>query len=239
MARERNPSVTDTQPQGSAPKSASPKSASSRPASRHSVPPEAGRQWGMRALAASIARVAKPALRRRGLAAGRVVADWPEIVGAELAAQCLPERLVSDGPGHGATGPGGAKRGGVLHIRVAGPLATELQHLEPLVIEKINTYFGYRAVERLRLIQGPMPDRPPRPAPAEPARDSTMGEADRAEIEARLGTMADGALRAALGRLGRAVAGRGTVGRGSAGRDSADGNSRETSGSDNEPPARR
>ena len=180
----------------------------------------------MRALAAAVAKVAKPALGRRGLAAGRVVADWPEIVGAELAGQCLPERLISGGAGHG----------GVLHIRVAGPLATELQHLEPLVIEKINTYFGYRAVERLRLIQGPMPNRPPRPAPA-PTREAAMGEAGRAEIDARLGTMADGALRAALGRLGRAVADRGSVGRASGGRDSAGRNSRGTSGSDNEPPA--
>ncbi len=186
----------------------------------------------MRALAAAVAKVAKPALRRRGLAAGRVVADWPEIVGAELAAQCLPERLVSGGPEHGATGHGGSKQGGVLHIRVAGPLATELQHLEPLVVEKINTYFGYRAVDRLRLIQGPMPKRPPRPAPAQPARDSAMGEASRAEIDARLGTMADGALRAALGRLGRAVAGHD-----SAGHDSADSKPEGASRGDNEPPA--
>ena len=200
--------MTDTQPPGSAPKSASQKAVPKK-----AVPPSAGRQWGMRALAASVARVAKPALRRRGLAAGRVVADWPEIVGAELAAQCLPERLVSGGPKPAGAGWGGTKRGGVLHIRVAGPLATELQHLEPLVVEKINTYFGYRAVERLHLIQGPMPNRPKPSAPARAADTDEKAEASRAEIDARLGGMADGALRAALGRLGRAVAGRAATGR--------------------------
>lgn len=152
-------------------------------------------RFGLRSLAATVAKVARPALRKRGLAAAKILTDWPQIVGAELARQSMPERLSRSRGGHG----------GVLLIRVGGPLAVELQHLEPLVIEKINTYFGYRAVERLKLVHGPVPAPVEVPAPA--AR--TLDPAEEAEIDARLEAVGDNDLRAALARLGRAVAGRG------------------------------
>ena len=45
-----------------------------------------------------------------------------------------------------------------MHLRVAsGGLAMELQHFEPVLVERINAYFGYPAVARVKLIQGPLP----------------------------------------------------------------------------------
>ena len=81
--------------------------------------------------------------------------------------------------------PGG--RGGTLHVRVgSGALALELQHLEPVVIERINTYFGYRAVERLKLVHGPLPaprGRAPRRRRRRRPRDEARAEALVAGIE--------------------------------------------------------
>ncbi len=135
---------------------------------------------------------ARLALRRRGLAEARVITDWPDIVGRAIAAGSCPERLVR--------GRGEAE-GGVLRVRVAGGLALELQHLEPIVIERLNTYFGYRAVERLQIVQGPLPERPaprrPAPPPIDPARE--------AALEAELAGVGDAELRLALAGLGRAV----------------------------------
>ena len=105
----------------------------------------APKRTGLKPLSATIGRVAAPALQKRGLAETRIVTHWPEIIGAELAASACPEKI---------TGRGGD--GGTLHIRVDGALALELQHLAPLVIEKINGFFGYKAVARLRLTQGPL-----------------------------------------------------------------------------------
>ena len=48
---------------------------------------------------------------------------------------------------------------GVLQVRVAGPLAVELQHLAPQVLERVNTYLGYRAVTQLKLSRGVLPAR--------------------------------------------------------------------------------
>lgn len=157
-------------------------------------PAEAPRAGGVRHLAALLPRLTKTALGRRGFAEGGIVADWPAIVGAELAASSLPERLVF---------PQGARSGGTLHVRVSGALALELQHLEPQVIERINGYFGYAAVARLKLRQAPIPPRPVR----RPTAPMLQPEAAR-EIESVVAGVADPGLRTALAGLGRALRGR-------------------------------
>lgn len=146
------------------------------------------RPTGMRAVAAPLSTVTRPALKRRGLASGRVVAEWPEIVGATLAACSCPERLSQPRDG----GPG------TLKIRVDGPLAVELQHLEPVIVERINSYFGYRAVARLSMLRGPLPPRrevsPDAPAAPEPEALERAAE--------RAAGITDEALREALTSLG-------------------------------------
>jgi hypothetical protein len=56
-----------------------------------------------------------------------------------------------------STWPEALARGGTLKLRVARHRALELQHRAPLVIERINLFFGRDAVTRLALIQGPLP----------------------------------------------------------------------------------
>jgi hypothetical protein len=146
------------------------------------------RGGALRALAASLPKVAGKAFGRRGLAAGGLIADWPSIVGAELAAVSLPRGLSRAG-------------GGTLTLRVEPAQALVLQHLEPLVVERVNGYLGYRAVARLRLQQGPLggqrlPARP-RPRPLTPAEEASLREQTAA--------VDDAALRDALEKLGRAV----------------------------------
>jgi hypothetical protein len=151
-----------------------------------------GRQArGLRAVATQLNRVTAAVRRRRGLTEAGLFADWAAIVGAGLAAECAPQRLV-----RGADGAGGT-----LHVRVTGPLALELQHLEPLVIERINGFFGYRAVARLVLHQGPLAPRDARPARAKPVPDARI----EAQLAPMLAGVEDEALRDALSRLGREV----------------------------------
>ena len=71
------------------------------------------------------------------------------------------------------------------------------------MIERINVYFGYRAVQRLRLQQAPLPvpESPARRRPARPPHDAPPAIAPE-----RLAGIENPDLRAALDRLGRAVA---------------------------------
>jgi len=149
------------------------------------------RRQGLRAIASQLPAVTRSALARRGFAAARVIADWPEIVGAALAETSLPERLVRSRGTDSAT----------LVVRVRPAAALELQHWMPQVIERLNGYFGFRAVGRIRLVQGPVAPRrrrarPPAPVPSPEAA---------AAVEKRLAPLADSPLHDALLRLGRAI----------------------------------
>jgi len=143
-------------------------------------------------LAVTLPKVTRRTLGRHGLAEGGLVTDWAAIVGRTIAERSLPLRLSFTG---------GERREGTLHVRVSGALALELQHLEPQVLERINGYFGYRAVGRLKIHQGPVPAAaPPRLPPAAPLSAET-----EAEIGSLLSTVEDGALREALRGLGRSL----------------------------------
>ena len=154
---------------------------------------KARRGGSLRPVAAMVPRITGRAFGRRGLAEAGLIAEWPEIVGAELAAVCRPQRLSF---------PRRDRRGeGTLGLRVALGHATVLQHLEPLIVERVNGFFGYRAVARLRLHQAPLP--PQRPVAREEA--APLPAAAEAELDARLDSIGDSQLRGALQRLGRAL----------------------------------
>ena len=100
---------------------------------------------GPRALAAVLPKVAEPAVRKRGFSAVEIITGWAEIAGPALAADSMPEQLVF---------PRGARTGGTLHVVASGAVSLEIQHMAPVIVERINTYFGYAAVARIALIQG-------------------------------------------------------------------------------------
>ncbi len=145
----------------------------------------------MRALAGEVAKIAGPALGKRGFAAAQLVTQWETVVGAEWAEKLGPERLDF---------PRGAREGGTLRLRCAPGAALEAQHASPLLLERINGFFGYRAVERLVFIQGPLL-RAARTATA----PAPLAPHDLAALDRRLDAVEDPGLRAALRRLGAAV----------------------------------
>ena len=140
-------------------------------------------------LAATLPKVTRRTLGRHGLAEGGLVTDWRSVVGEMIAERSVPLRLSFSGD---------ERRDGTLHVRVAGALALELQHLEPQVLARINGYFGYRAVARLKIHQGPIPmaakTRRPSPVPPSPAAEAGVGE--------MVAAVEDEGLRSALHRLG-------------------------------------
>lgn len=153
------------------------------------------RGHGARALAALLPKLAEPAMRKRGFTEAALITRWTDIVGPALAGDAMPDRLAF---------PRGRSSGATLHVRVAGAAAPELQHLAPQIVERINIFFGYAAVDRIALMQGPIAVPPARAAAAAPA----AVPADRAAaIDSEAAAIDDPALRAAISALGRAVAG--------------------------------
>ena len=122
--------------------------------------------------------------------------SWPEIVGERLAAVSQPLRLDWPKRQTGQTAP----QPSTLVVRVEGQFAIEAQHLAPLIIERVNAFYGWRCVGRLVLKQGPVRRGKP---PAKPTRP--VDPADRARIGAALAGVEDAGLKKALGHLGEAV----------------------------------
>lgn len=148
---------------------------------------------GPRALAAVLPKVAEPALRKRGFAAAEIVTRWAEIAGEEMAAGSAPDHL---------TFPKGARQGGTLYIAASGSVALQIQHQEPSILQRINTYFGYPAVARLSISQAsftPKKSRADRTELSEPDPDQL------ARIESETSVISEPDLRQALDKLGKAV----------------------------------
>ena len=168
------------------------------------------RRGGLRAIGATSSRLTAAIADKRGWTAARLIAEWPAIVGAELARRSLPERLIGQGSlaEPAATWNGGGekkparppRRPAALRIRVAGAAALEIQHREPQIVERVNGWFGYRAIDRLKLVQGPLPAPPP------VARPRPLDAITTREIDRKVEDVKDGELRAALASLGRAIA---------------------------------
>ena len=159
---------------------------------------EGSERRGLQHLGRVIGRITDPALRKRGFVHAGVVSRWDAIVGAELSRVSAPRRI--SWPARRPAEPG------VLHVRVESARATEIQHMTPLIIERVNAYFGYRAIGAVRLTQDGTGAAPgaggARSAPAADDRPG-RGRGRPEGLDDRVARTRDPALREALAALGR------------------------------------
>lgn len=153
---------------------------------------------GARAVGSFIPALTAPAFRKFGFSAATLVTDWPAIVGCELAAVTSPQRLVWPKAGRGAEAEDGEatparRRGAALVVRVDGARALEVQYGSRQIIERINAFFGYAAVDSLRIVQAPH-------APA-PAAGLAPGRSAKPAATREVLQVADVRLREALAKL--------------------------------------
>jgi hypothetical protein len=105
---------------------------------------ELRRSWLTLPLAQLVPAITRPAFKKRSPAGATLMADWAAIIGPQLAAVTEPRRLTR----------------GQLTIACAGPVAMELQHLQGVLIERINAHAGGTVVETLRFVQDHITPRP-------------------------------------------------------------------------------
>jgi hypothetical protein len=96
-------------------------------------------------IAELVPQIGRTAFRRFGFVQSNVVTRWPEIVGEAHARVCEPESIRF---------PPGEKADGILQLVVVPAHAPLIQHVIPEIIERVNRFFGYKAVARVKLRQG-------------------------------------------------------------------------------------
>jgi hypothetical protein len=161
---------------------------------------------GAKAIGAYVSRMLDPVARARGFATTAILSEWPAVVGEELAGFTAPDKLVwpRRNEDREAASPQSAWRadGAILVVKVDGPRAIELQHRTEQILERVNAYFGYRAVAQLRFIQAPLPKAKVTAGPQE------QEPSDAGKPVVGVAPDAKSGLAEALGRLGAGVHGK-------------------------------
>ncbi len=89
--------------------------------------------------------IGRTAFRRFGFVQSSVVSRWPEIVGQHHAKVCAPEAIRF---------PYGKKSGGILQLVVLPAHAPLIQQVIPEITDRVNRFFGYKAVANIKIRQG-------------------------------------------------------------------------------------
>ena len=138
-----------------------------------------------------------PVLRRRAGLSIDLVQSWPEIVGERLASRTRPEkiawprRLHEDDPFEPAT----------LIIACDGPAALHVQHETGEIISRANSFLGFAAIGRIKIVQKPVSTVKADTKP----RLRALSEAERSRLAGLTAGIEDEGLRASLERLGASI----------------------------------
>lgn len=155
-----------------------------------------GRGVFAKAVGAFVPKVTAAVFQKFGFHSAEIMASWATIVGADLGRLTRPESIKwprgarlqdpgeDDGSAHGAT----------LVVATEPAFALDISYRRAELVDRINRYFGYRAIAQIKVHQVPQLS-PVAPAPMEPKG---------APIE-RI-AVARGDLTSALEALGRSVA---------------------------------
>lgn len=156
---------------------------------------ERARGGPARAISELMPEVGRTAFRRFGFVQSSVVSRWPEIVGPRHARVCAPESIRF---------PPGEKSEGILQLVVVPAHAPIIQHVIPEIVERVNRFFGYNAVAKVKIRQGevkaPPASKPPTAAPSLKPVPLELGESLR--------DIGDPELRAVLESLARSIGAR-------------------------------
>ena len=155
--------------------------------------PRRRRGGDARGIADLIPSIGDTSFRKFGFIQSSLVSRWAEIAGPRYAAMASPESIAF---------ARGKKADGTLHLVVTSATAIFMQHAEPEIIARVNRFFGYAAVARVRYRHGTLtaPKRPePRPAPPPSLRPISIAPADG------LKPIADPELQSVLESLARSL----------------------------------
>ena len=150
----------------------------------------------MRSLSEVTARITGQSFSRKYIALGRIVNNWSEIVGAELALKAQPVKIRYNRKHKRITKPEA-----VLDIAVTGADATVLHYQKDLIIERINQIFGERWITAVRFVTMPVSQ-----ASAKARKSKIpLTEAEKNSLSHLLEGVTDEEVRARLQNLGQAI----------------------------------
>lgn len=148
------------------------------------------RKGGLISFGADVRKLIGPVLGKNGFMHADILSHWEDILGTILAKGIYPIKL---------TFPKGQRENATLHVKaVSGAFAMEFTARHSEILEKINGYFGYRAVSDIRVTQGALPVSRPQRKKVLP----TVTPQKKSEVEETVSSIQDENLRQAAEELG-------------------------------------
>ena len=174
------------------------------------LPPDQRKGKGsyVRAVGSFVPKLTSKVFEKFGFHSAEIMTKWAQVAGSDIAAWTEPERIrwprtPNVETEDNATG----RQGATLVICVEPARALDIEYRSAEIIERINRYFGYRAVETLKIVQAPL-TRKADAAKVSPNQSAPSITADAAPLPLKTGSPEpDPALRAALTALWASVSG--------------------------------
>jgi hypothetical protein len=158
-----------------------------------------GKTSWSRPLADLIGAVVDPVLARQGFGQSNIILYWDDIVGERIASASQPLKLQWPPRGKNPSPANGIEPASLV-IRVESGFALELQHLAPVVIDRVNAHLGWKCVGRLQLRQGPI-----QRIERNKRRNLPINATAQVKAEKAVANIDDIALRTALAKLGARI----------------------------------
>ncbi|TYC67638.1 DUF721 domain-containing protein [Stappia sp. BW2] len=155
---------------------------------------------GAKPLADLVGKAMTPVCRKRGFASVDIIAAWADIVGERYGTRVQPDRLIWPRQPE-RSDPEKPPEPATLVVHTDGATALMLSHDSAQVIERINTFYGWRAIGRIKILQKPVLVK--QPVSKKPLRDLTQSE--ERQLEERLEGVENDRLRQALKKLGAQI----------------------------------
>ena len=148
---------------------------------------------GLATLAPEIRAITKKALGARGFAGSDILQFWEDIVGADLARGVVPQKLTFEKDN---------RMHGTLVVKSAGgAFAMLFEHQKERVMQRINAFFGYPAVSRIKIIQGALKIKS---IPQKPV-SKTIPKDELQALQEKVGIIEDEELRERTFEIGKAL----------------------------------
>jgi hypothetical protein len=149
-------------------------------------------RWQPKRIGVYTQKIVTPVFKARGLMEGKIITHWKEIVGERYAHLALPEKIIF---------PKGKKTEGTLYLSVTSSSALLLYYAQGLILEHINTFFGYKAISKLHMSHGFTPST----HKAEKAPPPSLSPEEKKWIEQQTEVITDLDLKVYLENLGKSI----------------------------------
>lgn len=150
------------------------------------------RSPGLKTLQQSVLKITDVAIRKRGFVESALIHKWTSIVGKEIAAWSVPNRLAF---------LRGSTLDATLHLDVLSARALEIQHNELVILERINVVFGYKAINKIAIRQVNSLNRTVKQSPA----PAVLTESEKLWVSDQIKNHSNADLKNALEALGQAI----------------------------------